>query len=231
MTYGDTVKFGQCARCGGSLTQDHQCPPWAQTVTEKMEESMGDKTDTDPAVVAAREITDDAFACPRPGDCNVREDDGGCEYCRMIWATDIIRTAYAETQAKADEREKRLVELIEEAYRDGYTEGGGATVRETDQWDRSPSKAKWESINMATNDDILSIVMDSLAGRSTADRTMDRISIRCEAIRTAYAQRDKAWAELVEELEDGVSPSDWQSQNTLNSIISEMRSLLHEKGE
>jgi hypothetical protein len=38
MTYGDTVKFGQCARCGGSLTQDHQCPPWAQTVTEKMDE-------------------------------------------------------------------------------------------------------------------------------------------------------------------------------------------------
>jgi hypothetical protein len=51
MTYGDTVKFGQCARCGGSLTQDHQCPPWAQTVTEKMDESMTDKTDTDPAVL------------------------------------------------------------------------------------------------------------------------------------------------------------------------------------
>ena len=58
----------------------------------------------------------------------------------------------------------------------------------TDNTDTDPAdQAFWESINMATNDDILSIVMDSLAGRSTADRTMDRISIRCEAIRTAYA--------------------------------------------
>ena len=103
---------------------------------------MTDNTDTDPAVDWL-ESDSGKIACDITAKCFFVKPLGSFD-TRLC--ADIIRTAYAETQAKADEREQRLVELVEYAYRDGYTEGGGATVRETDLWHRSPSKDKLDSL-------------------------------------------------------------------------------------
>lgn len=54
---------------------------------------------------------------------------------------EIIRAAYAETQATADAREQRLVELAEEAYLEG-----GHPSKMPQDWKESPVKAELDSL-------------------------------------------------------------------------------------